>query len=133
MLHGGPSRIASGFDLFAEWLGRRDMKRLALAHAPGGQTSRNGAYVPDLLHSEDWVELTRALRLSAREAEVLRYMFMDERTSAIAVALQLSPGTVHTYRERLFRKVGVHSCAQMIALAFATYLRMRADLIAGSR
>jgi hypothetical protein len=54
-------------------------------------------------------------------------MLTDERTSAISQKLGLAPGTVHTYKERLFRKIGVHSCAQLIAATFAAYVELTCD------
>jgi len=64
--------------------------------------------------------LIRALRLSAREGELLRASFYDERIDALAAILCLSPHTIRTYRDRVYRKVGVRSWAQLFAAAFAT-------------
>ena len=80
------------------------------------------ASVPDLLEKGQWQALVHFLTLSSREAEVLRCMFSDERTSAICARLGVSEGTVHTYRERIFRKVRVHSSTQLLAKVFAAYL-----------
>ena len=80
--------------------------------------------VPELLAGPRWVALVHTLGLSPREADVLRCVFSDERISAISSELGISQATVHTYRERLFRKLGVCSCSQLIALAFATYVEL---------
>jgi hypothetical protein len=34
----------------------------------------------------------------------------------------ISPNTVHTYRDRLYRKLGVGSFCQVIAIAFGSYV-----------
>ncbi len=86
--------------------------------------------VPELLAGAQWVALVHTLGLSPRECDVLRCMFADERVAAIAQELLLSEGTVHTYRERLFRKLGVRSCAQLLAVAFAVYIELNNELSA---
>ena len=80
--------------------------------------------VPEMLAGPRWVALIHTLGLSPRESDVLRCVFKDERITAISNELGISQATVHTYRERLFRKVGVCSCAQLVALAFATYIEL---------
>lgn len=87
-------------------------------------TKTRSRTVPELLDGAEWEALTRRLGLSARECDVLRCIFTDERTAAIAGELGLAEGTVHTYKERVFRKVGVRSCAQLIARAFTEYLEL---------
>lgn len=64
------------------------------------------------------------LKMSSREADVLREFFYDDRTAAIAAALRVSPHTVQTYRDRLFRRLQVGTSSQAIARVFAEYLRM---------
>ncbi len=80
--------------------------------------------VPELLTGPQWTALVDALQLSARERDILRCMFSDEHVATISQRLGIDEGTVHTYRERLFRKVGVRTCAQLLAAAFATYLEL---------
>lgn len=84
--------------------------------------------VPDLLAGAQWVALAHELRLSKRECDILKCIFSDERISAMSLELGLAEGTVHTYRERLFRKLGVRSCAQVIAVAFSTYLQLNSEI-----
>lgn len=83
--------------------------------------------LPKLLAGTPWDELIDTLGLSPREGEVLACMFSDDRAAAIAQELEISVGTVHTYRERMFHKLGVHSCAQMICVAFTVYVQLNAD------
>jgi DNA-binding CsgD family transcriptional regulator len=83
--------------------------------------------LPKLLEGTPWDELIRTLGLSPREGEVLVCMFSDNRAAAIAQKLEISVGTVHTYRERMFRKLGVHSCAQVICVAFTAYVQLNAE------
>lgn len=83
--------------------------------------------VPELMPDSTWNALVQRLSLSARESDVLKCMFTDERSTSISRKLCIAEATVHTYRERLFRKLGIRSCAQLIALAFAAYLELEAD------
>jgi len=80
--------------------------------------------VPELLAGGKWVALVHTLGLSPREADVLRCVFSNERIASISAELGISEATVHTYRERLFRKLRVSSCAQLIAVTFATYVEI---------
>jgi DNA-binding CsgD family transcriptional regulator len=80
--------------------------------------------IPDLLSAEDWLRLVNALRLTRREADILRCVFYDERSASLARSLQLSQNTVHAYRERLFRKLDVESMTQAIAHVFAVYVML---------
>ena len=81
--------------------------------------------LPDLLSSVQWTALTMRLGLSTRQAQVLRYAFYDERDSAIAKSLGVSEHTVHTYRIRLFRKLGATSMSQAIAIAATSCFELR--------
>ncbi len=80
--------------------------------------------VPDLMPQVAWTNLVRALGLSNREADILRSAMVDDRTTVIARTLSLSCGTVHTYRDRMYRKVGVASMTQLVARAFAVHLQL---------
>jgi DNA-binding NarL/FixJ family response regulator len=57
-------------------------------------------------------------KLSPREAEVLRRLAEGLTQAEIAERLTISPKTVGTHIEHVLRKLGVHSRAQAVALAF---------------
>jgi DNA-binding CsgD family transcriptional regulator len=80
--------------------------------------------LPDLLSVAEWSALSQELALSNREADILRSACYDDRTDAIAQTLGLAPSTVHTYRDRLYRKLGVASLTQALALAFAVHVEL---------
>lgn len=84
--------------------------------------------LPDLLSQEQWTALIREMRLSNREADILRSAFYSDRTDAVAEKLGLAASTVHTYRDRLYRKLGVASLTQAVGAAFAAYVRLNARL-----
>jgi DNA-binding NarL/FixJ family response regulator len=56
-------------------------------------------------------------RLSSRERQVLQMLAEGHSTSAIAIALALSPKTVETYRTRLMDKLEIHDFAHLIKFA----------------
>lgn len=86
--------------------------------------------VPDLISDEEWSALVRALRLAPSEAKILGAALYDARECAVAERLRLKSDTVHSYCERLRRKLDVPSMAQAIAYAFAIYvLHRQADPI----
>jgi len=54
-----------------------------------------------------WQEIARSLRLSKQQVQIVAGIFEDRTESNIAQQLQISPHTIHTYCERLYRKLGV--------------------------
>ena len=77
--------------------------------------------LPDLLSDDQWIELTGRLGLSTRQSQILHCAFYDERDCSIALRLGLSEHTVHTQRMRLFRKLGVTSMVQVVAVAASAW------------
>ncbi|MEM7800273.1 MAG: LuxR C-terminal-related transcriptional regulator [Chloroflexota bacterium] len=57
------------------------------------------------------------INLSSREREVLNYLVVGKSRSEIAELLVISPGTVSTYRNRIFQKLEVDDNAGLMKLA----------------
>ena len=77
------------------------------------------SFVPD----ETWDSIVRSLRLSPREAEIVALLLSDDsRDDVIAERLGISRHTVHTYIERLYRKVGATSRSQVVTRIFQQYV-----------
>lgn len=55
--------------------------------------------------------------LSAREHDVFRLLVHGLTTRQIAAELCISPKTVETHRERLMKKLGLHSAVQLVRFA----------------
>jgi DNA-binding CsgD family transcriptional regulator len=72
--------------------------------------------------AEVWRLLVRSLELSQRESEIVRAVLADQKESAIALDLGISPHTVHTYLERMYRKLGVSSRVTLVSRVFLEYL-----------
>ncbi len=81
---------------------RRSLRRAA---APGPNGTKNGTLDPDT-------------GLSPREREILVLLADGKTQKQIAAALVISPKTVATHIQHVLSKLGVHSRAQAVALAF---------------
>ena len=103
---------------------RRPQLSQARSHSAMATTANRP---PDLLSAEEWLALVSALGLSNREAEMVRSAFYDECVDHIACSLGISQHTVHSYRERLYRKLGVNSFCQVFAVCFATHITLERD------
>jgi DNA-binding CsgD family transcriptional regulator len=66
------------------------------------------------LSAKAWSEISRSLKLSGREEQILRGLFEDETERAIAADLGISPRTIHAHMERLYRKLGVNTRGHMV-------------------
>jgi DNA-binding CsgD family transcriptional regulator len=75
-----------------------------------------------LLPSFAWEHLNTKLRLSPREAEIVQWLCADESEESIAYQLGISKHTVHSHLERLYKKIGVTSRAQVVIRLFREYM-----------
>ena len=82
-----------------------------------------------LLDDESWTSISRTLRLSSRELQILRIVIEDRGQSdaEIGQILSMSPHTVHTHFERLYRKTAVSSRTGLVLRIFAEYVALAAD------
>jgi DNA-binding CsgD family transcriptional regulator len=93
--------------------------RIRPTRDPGEPAPRLGRTV----FSEDaWARLSSVLALSARESEILKAVFEDQKESCIAANLRISSHTVHTHIERIYRKLRVSSRVELVVRVFAEYL-----------
>jgi DNA-binding NarL/FixJ family response regulator len=82
----------------------------------------------DLLSAEGWLAVGRALALSRRELQIVQLIFDGRKLSAVAQESGLALGTVKTYCQRVYRKVGVNDQRELALAVFAAYL----DLLPGA-
>jgi DNA-binding NarL/FixJ family response regulator len=71
-----------------------------------------------------WRRLALSLRLSERESQIVPALLEDKKESAIATHLGISRHTVHTYTERLYRKMGVSSRVGLVRRVFVEYISL---------
>ena len=74
-----------------------------------------------LLSTNTWLHLRAALKLSPRELQIVQRVFDDQKEETIAAELGISPHTVKTYFQRLYRKLRVCSRPQLILRVMAAY------------
>jgi len=84
----------------------------------GRPTSRAGR---DLFTAQEWDAICARAGLSPREVEIVKLVFDDLKESAIADALGVSPHTVHTHLERLYRKLGISGRCAAVVRVFAVF------------
>lgn len=81
----------------------------------------------EVIEPENWTELADHLGLAPRELQVVQGVFDDLKEFAIADDLGISPHTVHTYLERVYRKLAVGSRVELVVRVFAALLLLAAD------
>lgn len=78
----------------------------------------------DVLLDGEWSAIIKALRLSPREAELIRHAFHGRSLAETAKEIGISEHTVHTYRGRMYRKLGVTSLSEAVAIVFASFVAL---------
>lgn len=76
-----------------------------------------------LFSQEVWQYLGRDLGLSAKELRIAQSIFDNQHESMIAEEMEISPHTVHTHFERLYRKLHVGSRVELVILITGAYLQ----------
>ena len=74
------------------------------------------------LTNADWEAISACLAFSTRESQIARLVLDDVTEATIAVRLSISPRTVHSHVERLYRKLRVHSSRQLLVRIFNAYM-----------
>ncbi len=77
-----------------------------------------------MFSEQTWQELARSLNFSGQQLQIVQGMFDDQTEAAIADQLKLSPHTVHTYGERLYRKLGVTGRVKLALRVMDEYLAL---------
>jgi DNA-binding CsgD family transcriptional regulator len=79
-----------------------------------------------LLSADVWFQLGAILELSPRELQIVQGVFDDQKEETIAAELGISPHTVNTHLQRLYRKLRVCSRARLIMRVMAEYFAFTA-------
>jgi DNA-binding CsgD family transcriptional regulator len=89
-----------------------------------GLVSCRAGFGRSLLSASAWLHLRAAFGLSSREIQIAQGMFEDQKEDAIAAEMGISPHTVNTYVQRLYRKLDVCSRVQLIVCLMAAHLAL---------
>ena len=79
---------------------------------------RKPLFSDDVLRAIAW-----ELEFTFSEEKILPYLVKDEKESAIAKGLGISPHTVHTHLNRLYAKLGVSSRVELTVLLVQEHQR----------
>jgi DNA-binding CsgD family transcriptional regulator len=79
------------------------------------------------IQESTWSDIMRLLKISGREAEIIRYIMTGEPDKCIASHLGISTHTVSTHLERLYIKLSVTTRSQLITRIFAEYVSINAS------
>jgi DNA-binding CsgD family transcriptional regulator len=74
--------------------------------------------------TQAWTELARSLLLSKRELQIVQRVFDDRTEAKMAEDLGISSNTVHTYMERLRRKLVVNDRGELLLRIMCEFLRL---------
>ena len=74
----------------------------------------------ELFSDEEWTLLTRDLRLTPRQAEIIRHITHGLSDKQIARQLEISVPTVRTHMARLFTKFELSDRLELLVLVFAS-------------
>ena len=84
-----------------------------------------GAGSRSVLTEAEWRSIAVSLGLAVREFQIVKSIFDGEKEAMIAESLDLSPHTVHTYIERLYRKLRVGSRCELLVRVFGEHLALK--------
>jgi DNA-binding NarL/FixJ family response regulator len=101
--------------MLSEVLGGGDWRFPGDAHRAG----RAAAAVDVAEHGSGVPTALRSGRLSAREVAVLEELAKGTSTDDIAGKLHVSPHTVRTHIKNILRKLGAHTRAHAVAIAYS--------------
>ena len=81
----------------------------------------------DQLEDRHWRSIAATLDLSDRQLQIVQSVFDGFDQEEISRELDISPHTVHTHLDRLYRKLHVKSRCELVVLVFLAYLSGRSQ------
>ena len=93
-------------------------------HRPPKTAQVRDTHDPVSLTDHQWNAISSALRLSPREQEIVRLIMCGRTEGQIADHLDISPHTVHSHLDRLYRKLGVTRRAAVVTRIFGAFLEI---------
>jgi DNA-binding CsgD family transcriptional regulator len=69
-----------------------------------------------------WDAIAKSLKFSGRELEIVKQLFHGASESDAGRKLGISTHTIHTHLGRLYRKLNVHGCRELILCVFEAYV-----------
>lgn len=81
------------------------------------------ASAPEFLEPPEWEAIILALELCRRETQIVCGIMEAQSEAQLAANLGISTHTVHTYIDRLYRRLGVGSRCELVVRVFEAYAR----------
>jgi DNA-binding NarL/FixJ family response regulator len=81
----------------------------------------------ELISPEEWTNVRHRLRLSERQAQIVRLLVQGKADKQIAYELGVSTSTIRTYMDRLFRRFNLHDRVELIVHVFRCVREQSAD------
>ncbi len=70
--------------------------------------------------ADEWEQVRRWLGLSERQLELIQKLILGDKLELVALDMKLGHGTIKTYQQRIYHKLGVSErCQMMLAVANA--------------
>jgi DNA-binding CsgD family transcriptional regulator len=79
----------------------------------------------EFLSALTWEAISERLKLSTREAQISKFVLENCSEIEIANQLLISPHTVHSHLERLYRKLRIQSRCGLIVCIFEAYVQLQ--------
>jgi DNA-binding CsgD family transcriptional regulator len=77
-----------------------------------------------MFSQQAWKAIASSLKLSGQHLQIVKGMLNDHSEAAIADDLKISPHTVHTHCERLYRKLGVTGRVKLVLRVMDEYIAL---------
>ena len=79
-------------------------------------------FAASLFTADEWKQLRDSLSLTRRELQVVNGIFAGLNETMIARLLGISPHTVHSYLDRVYRKLRVNTRVDLVLRVVAEHL-----------
>jgi DNA-binding CsgD family transcriptional regulator len=77
-----------------------------------------------MFSSPAWATIARSLQFSARELQIVRAVFDDQKENTMARALGISIHTIHTHVDRLHHKLAITDRTQLLQRVMQEFLAL---------
>jgi DNA-binding CsgD family transcriptional regulator len=92
-----------------------------------GKNTSSASVASPLLTTQAWSAISRRLKLSPREVQIIQLVFHDQKEKKIAEKLGMSPHTVRSHMDRMHRKLGVKSRVELVLRIAGCFLALTAE------
>jgi DNA-binding NarL/FixJ family response regulator len=114
--YGAPHQVAEAWAAGVHGFALKSIPIAGLIHGIEAVIAGDRYLAPGLIAADNYIHGPLSV-LSARERDIFRLLVRGLTTRQIAAQLCISPKTVETHRERVLRKLELHSVVQLVRFA----------------